>query len=246
MNGRHALVTGGGTGIGLAIARALLEAGARVTVTGRRTDVLRSVDGATPVAMDVADEASVVDGVARARDANGPVAVCVANAGVAEGASLRKTEAAFWRRIMATNLDGCFHTARACVPDMLEGGWGRFIAVSSIAGIKGLKGAAAYAASKHGVIGLTRTLAIDHIGSGVTFNAICPGYVETDIVSQNLTRIMERTGKSEAEAMAVMRGANPHGRLIAPEEVAACAMWLVSDAAGSVNGQAVQVSGGEV
>ena len=163
-----------------------------------------------------------------------------------EGASLRKTAAAFWRRIMATNLDGCFHTARACVPDMLEGGWGRFIAVSSIAGIKGLKGAAAYAASKHGVIGLTRTLAIDYIGSGVTFNAICPGYVETDIVSQNLTRIMERTVKSEAEAMAVMRGAHPHGRLIAPEEVAACAMWLVSDAAGSVNGQAVQVSGGEV
>ena len=246
MEGRHALVTGGGTGIGLAIAQALMAAGARVTVTGRRRDVLEAVDGATPVVMDVADEGSVNDGVAAARAANGPVSICVANAGIAEGATLKNTDAGFWRRIMATNLDGCFLTARACVPDMLAAGEGRFVAVASIAGLKGLKGAAAYTASKHGMVGLVRGLAADHVGSGVTFNAICPGYVETDIVSYNLTRIMERTGKSEAEAMEVMRGANPHGRLIAPHEVAACAMWLCSDAAGSVNGQAVQVSGGEV
>ncbi|TFL17766.1 SDR family NAD(P)-dependent oxidoreductase [Jannaschia formosa] len=245
LEGRHALVTGGGTGIGRAIAEGLRDAGAAVTVTGRRRDKLEEVAGCTPVVMDVASEESVVAGVAEARAAHGPVTICVANAGIAEGRSLRDTDAAFWRQVMAINLDGCFFTFRACIPDMLQAGWGRAIAISSIAGLKGLRGASAYTASKHGMIGLVRGLAADFVAKPLTINAICPGYVETAIVDQNLARIMERMGKTEAEALQVMQGANPHGRLIAPEEVASMALWLCSEGAASVHGQALQVSGGE-
>ncbi|MEM8851957.1 MAG: SDR family oxidoreductase [Pseudomonadota bacterium] len=246
LNGRHVLVTGGGTGIGRAIAERLMADGAAVTVTGRRLEVLRGVEGAFAVQMDVGEEASVASGVAAARAENGPVHICVANAGIAEGRSLRDTDAAFWRRMMAINLDGCFYAFRACIPDMLAAGWGRAIAISSIAGVKGLKGAATYTASKHGMIGLVRGLAADFTGKPLTINAICPAYVETDIIEYNLTRIMERTGKSEAEAMALMQGANPHGRLIAASEVAEMAAYLCSDGAESVHGQALQISGGEI
>ncbi|SFI85991.1 SDR family NAD(P)-dependent oxidoreductase [Jannaschia pohangensis] len=243
LDGRHALVTGGGTGIGRAIAVALMAEGARVTVTGRRAAALAGVEGALAVTMDVTDEASVLAGVAKARARHGPVQICVANAGIAEGASLAKTDAQLWRRIMATNLDGAFHTIRACVPGMED--WGRVIAVASIAGLKGLKGASAYTASKHGMIGLIRGLAADNLGRGVTFNALCPGYVDTDIVTENTARIMARTGMSQADAQGVMVGQNPHRKLIDPEEVAGAALWLCSDAARSVNGQAIQISGGE-
>ncbi len=246
LDGRHAVVTGGGTGIGRAIAEALRDAGAAVTVTGRRREKLEDVAGCLPVAMDVADEASVLAGMAEARAAHGPIHICVANAGVAEGRNLAETDADFWRWMMGINLDGCLYTFRACIPDMLEAGWGRAIAISSIAGVKGLKGAAAYTASKHGMIGLVRGLAADFVSKPLTINAICPAYVETDIVTYNLERIMARTGKSEAEAMALMQGANPHGRLIDPAEVAQMALYLCSDAAGSVHGQALQISGGEI
>jgi len=243
LEGRHALVTGGGTGIGRAIAEQLMAAGACVTVTGRRAEALSDVAGALAVTMDVTEEASVVSGVAQARAANGPIQICVANAGIAEGASLARTDAEMWRRIMATNLDGAFHTIRACAPDMVD--WGRVIAVSSIAGLKGLKGAAAYTASKHGMIGLIRGLAADHLGRGVTFNALCPGYVDTDIVADNTARIMARTGMSQEDARGIMVGQNPHRKLITSAEVAGTALWLCSDAAQSVNGQAIQISGGE-
>jgi NAD(P)-dependent dehydrogenase (short-subunit alcohol dehydrogenase family) len=244
LDGRHALVTGGGTGIGRAIAEALMAEGADVTVTGRREGPLREVTGAHPVVMDVRDEASVFSGVEAARVARGPVMICVANAGIAEGRSLRETDAAFWREIMATNLDGCFHLFRACIPDMLEAGWGRAVAVSSIAGLKGLKGAAAYTASKHGMIGLMRGLAADFLRKPLTVNAVCPGYVETDIVTTNLERLRAR-GLSEEAAEAAILSANPHGRLVAPDEVAGAVAWLCSEAARSVNGQAIQISGGE-
>ncbi len=243
LDGRHALVTGGGSGIGRAIAEALMAQGAVVTVTGRRMETLEEVAGAHPLVMDVTDPASVAEGVARARAARGPIDICVPNAGIAEGASLAKTDEEMWRRIMSTNLDGAYRTIRACLPDM--GDWGRVIAVSSIAGLKGLRGGAAYTASKHGMIGLIRALAADHLGRGATFNALCPGYVDTAIVADNTTRIMARTGMSEADAREVMVGANPHRRLIEVEEVAAAALWLCSGAARSVNGQAIQISGGE-
>lgn len=246
--GKHALITGGGTGIGLAIAVALRGAGATVTITGRRAEVLETAAKAhdlNPQVMDVQDETSVVDGIASAVAAHGPVQICVPNAGLAEGRALHKTDMAFWRNMMATNIDGTFLTIRESLKSMHQTDWGRVIAISSIAGLRGLKGAPCYSASKHAVIGLIRGLAADYLGKPYTFNAICPAYVDTDIVPQNIDRIMARTGMSEDDARAVMVGANPHGRLIAPEEVAETALWLCSPQSGSVNGQAIQIAGGE-
>lgn len=247
LEGRHALVTGGGTGIGLAIARALAGAGAQVTITGRRAAVLEAAagDGLHPLVMDVSDEASVTDGVAAAVAARGPVQICIPNAGIAEGRALHKTDTEFWRRIMATNLDGAFWTVRECLTGMRQTDWGRVIAISSIAGLKGLKGAAAYAASKHGMIGLIRALSEDYLGRPYTFNAICPGYVDTEIVTRNVDAISERAGISPDEARAMMVEANRHKRLIAPEEVAAAVMWLVGPGSDSVNGQAIEIAGGQ-
>lgn len=246
--GKHALVTGGGTGIGLAIARALADQGATVTITGRRREVLQEVANGIlhPLEMDVRDEASVVDGIASAVSARGPVQICVPNAGVAEGRALHKTDLAFWRDMMATNLDGAFLTIRECLTSMHQTDWGRVIAISSIAGVRGLKGAPTYTASKHGLIGLIRGLAADYLGKPYTFNALCPAYVDTDIVPQNIDRIMARTGMSKEDAVKIVVGANPHGRLIAPVEVAEAALWLCGANSGSINGQAIQIAGGEM
>lgn len=250
LDGKHALVTGGGTGIGLAIARALAERGAQVTITGRRPDVLedaaRGVAGLHPQTMDVADEASVVEGVAAAVAARGPVQVCVPNAGIAEGRAILKTDMAFWRQMMAINVDGAFVTIRECLKSMTETDWGRVIAVSSIAGLRGLKGAPTYSASKHALIGLIRALSADFARKPYTFNALCPAYVDTEIISRNVTSIMQRTGMDEAAAREVMVGVNAHGRLIAPEEVAEAALWLCAEHSASVNGQAIQIAGGEI
>jgi NAD(P)-dependent dehydrogenase (short-subunit alcohol dehydrogenase family) len=249
LNGQHALVTGGGTGIGLAIARTLAGAGAVVTITGRREAVLRkaaeTVAGLHAEVMDVAEEASVVSAFAAAQTLRGPVSICVANAGIAEPSAIKRLELTDWRRMMATNLDGAFLTIREALRARARDDWGRIIAVSSIAGLKGLKGAPAYSASKHGMIGLIRGLAADHLGQPVTFNALCPAYVETDIVPANIARVVARTGLSEAEARAVVVGANPHGRLIAPEEVAAAALWLCGPGSQSVNGQSIEIAGGQ-
>ncbi len=250
LTGRHAIVTGGGTGIGLAIARALAGAGAAVTITGRRAEVLEAVAaeeaGLFSQPMDVADEESVEAGFGAARAARGPVTICVANAGIAEGRMVPKTSLEFWRRTMAINLDGAFLALRAALPDMLEAGWGRAIAVSSIAGLRGLRGGAAYSASKHGMIGLIRTLSEDYLGSALTFNALCPGYVDTPIVSRNIDIIADKTGDSPEEALKRMTSQNRHSRLIAPEEVAAMALFLCLPGAESINGQALEISGGQV
>ena len=248
LSGRHALVTGGGTGIGLAIAKALRTAGAEVTITGRRAEVLNDAaeeHDLHAVQMDVAEEVSITRGVADAVAARGPVQICVPNAGIAEGCALHKMDLAFWRNMMAINIDGTFLTIRECLASMHQTDWGRVIAISSIAGLRGLKGAPCYTASKHAMVGLIRGLAADYLGKPYTFNAICPAYVDTAIVPQNVERIMKRTGMSEDEARNVMVGANPHGRLIAPEEVAEAALWLCNPASGSVNGQAIQIAGGE-
>jgi NAD(P)-dependent dehydrogenase (short-subunit alcohol dehydrogenase family) len=247
LDGKHALVTGGGSGIGLAIARALAGSGAEVTITGRRGAVLEEAAGGRlhPLVMDVTDEAQVTAGVKAAVTARGPVHICIPNAGLAEGRALHKTDAAFWRQIMATNLDGAFYTVRECLHDMRKAEWGRVIAISSIAGLKGLKGAAAYSASKHGMIGLIRSLSEDYLGTGLTFNAICPGYVDTEIVSRNVIAISDRAGVSPDEARAMMVSANRHNRLIAPEEVAQAVLWLCGPGSESVNGQAIEIAGGQ-
>lgn len=247
LQGKHALVTGGGTGIGLAIAQALAAEGAQVTITGRRQEVLEQVATGRlhPLAMDVRSEEDVAAKVDAAVAARGPVQICVANAGVAEGAALHKTSMEFWRNMMATNLDGAFLTIRECFKSMRETDWGRVITVSSIAGLRGLKGAACYSATKHGMIGLTRALSEDYLGTPFTFNALCPGYVDTPIVERNVTAISQRAGMSAVEAMDVMVNANRHKRLIEPSEVAAAALWLCGPGSGSVNGQCIEIAGGQ-
>ncbi len=246
--GKHALITGGGTGIGLAIAEALVAEGAHVTITGRRQEVLDEVatDGMTGMAMDVRDESDVVSKIAAAVDKNGPIQICIPNAGVAEGKAVHKTTMDFWRNMMATNLDGAFLTIRESLTSMRQTDWGRVITVASIAGLRGLQGAACYSASKHGMIGLTRSLSEDYLGTPYTFNAICPGYVDTPIVTRNVTSISERAGVSEDKALQMMVTANRHQRLIAPEEVAAAVLFLVRPGSESMNGQTIEIAGGQV
>jgi len=248
--GRHALITGGGTGIGLAIAQALATAGAQVTITGRRGDILAEAAAANPglhaLQMDVEDEHSVATGCAAAIAARGPVTICVPNAGIAEGRAIHKMDTAFWRRMMAINLDGAYLTVRECLGGMHSEGWGRVLFVSSIAGLKGLKGAPAYTASKHGMIGLMRGLSEDFLGTGLTFNALCPGYVDTDIVARNTDSISQRAGISTEEARNMMVKTNRHKRLIRPQEVAAAAMWLCLPGSESINGQCIEIAGGQM
>ena len=248
--GKHALVTGGGTGIGEGIALALAEAGAEVTITGRRAEPLEALAANHArihvQVMDVSDEASVREGIAAAAEARGPIQICIANAGIAESARFATTSLADWRRTMATNLDGAFLTIRESLHSMTRTDWGRVILVASVAGLRGLKGAPCYAASKHGMIGLTRALAEDYLGQPYTFNALCPAYVDTPIVTRNTASIAQRAGVSEEQALGMMVSSNRHGRLIAPEEVAAAALWLVRPGSESVNGQAITIAGGQI
>lgn len=248
LDGKHAFVTGGGTGIGLSIARALAAEGCKVTITGRRLEVLEEVagDNMFPMALDVTDEEATTRIVAEAVEARGPIQICVANAGIAEGRALHKTDGALFRKIMATNLDGCFYTMREALRSMMGTDWGRVIAIASIAGVRGAPGAGAYAASKHGVVGLIRSFSEDLMGKPWTFNAICPGYVDTPIVSRNTDLIAKRTGVSADEAREMMVSQNRHGKIIAPEEVAAAALWLCRPGSESVNGQTIEIAGGQV
>lgn len=248
--GKHALVTGGGTGIGKGIAVALAEAGAEVTITGRRADKLDAVaamhDRLHALVMDVDDEASVRDGIAAAAAARGSVQICVANAGIAEGGPFEKTSLAEWRRTMTTNLDGVFLTLQAALTTLKPHDPGRMIVVSSIAGVRGLKNAIPYTVTKHGVIGLIRGLSEEFMRRPITFNALCPGYVDTAIVRNQIPGLMKRFGVDEQGAIDAIAKGNRHRRLLEVDETTAAAMWLCSDGARSVNGQTIQISGGQV
>lgn len=250
LKGKHALITGGGSGIGEAIALALAGAGATVTITGRRLETLEETcaraENIYPLVMDVSNESSVVDGTASAIHARGIIDIHVANAGIAETSPFAKTPLNFWRKIMTTNLDGVFLSCREVVPGMLAEGWGRIITISSIAGLKGLKYGAAYSASKHGVIGLTRVISEEYMGRGITANAICPGYVRTPIVERNTKLIMDRSGLSHDEAEASMSDENRHKKLVEVDEVAAAALWLCGPGSDSINGQTIEIAGGQV
>ena len=248
--GKHALVTGGGTGIGAGIAIALAQAGAEVTITGRRADKLAKIasqhDRLYALEMDVDDEASVRDGIAHAAEKHGPIQICVANAGIAEGGPFEKTTLAQWRRMMTTNLDGVFLTLQTAMATLPADMAARMIVVSSIAGVRGLKNAVPYTVTKHGVIGLIRGLSEEYMGQHITFNALCPGYVETDIVRNQLPGLMKRFDVDEDGARKLIAKGNRHKTLLEVDEITAAAMWLCSDAARSVNGQTIQISGGQV
>ncbi|MBX6741094.1 MAG: SDR family oxidoreductase [Acetobacteraceae bacterium] len=238
--GRRALVTGGGSGIGLACARALAGAGALVTVLGRRAEPLRAAVEAG------AAQGFVTADVAAESLPELPAAEILVNAaGAAESAPFLKSDTGLWRRMLAVNLLGAAAVTRAVLPGMLATGHGRIVNIASTAALKGYPYVTAYAAAKHGLLGLTRALALEVAGKGVTVNAVCPGFTDTELVAESVARIAARTGRSEAEARAELARHNPQGRLVRPEEVAAAVLFLCLPGAEAVNGAAIPVSGGE-
>ena len=250
LDGAHALITGGGTGIGSAVAARLSGMGARVTGVGRRPEPLQEVadgrDEAQAVPFDVADEAAVEEGIATATGRFGPVDVLINGAGAADSSPFARTSSDAWHAMLEVNLTGAFLVSRAVLPEMVERGWGRIVSVASTAGLKGYAYVAAYCAAKHGVIGMTRSLALEVAQKGVTVNAICPGYTETELLSESVANIVDKTGASEDQARAQLLESNPQGRFVSPEEVAEAAAWLVGRNAGAITGQAIVVAGGEV
>jgi 3-hydroxybutyrate dehydrogenase len=251
--GKHAVVTGGATGIGFAIAQALLVQGVKVTITGRtETNLQAAVQQLNDagliqaIVMDVSDSASVSAGFTQAVEHFGTVDILINNAGQASSSPFLKTTEAQWQQMLAVNLTGTFLCSQQVLPAMLAQSWGRIVNVASTAGLKGYAYVAAYAAAKHGVIGLTKSLALEVAQKGVTVNAVCPGYTETDIVRDAIANIMAKTGRSEEQARAELAAGNPQKRLIQPEEVADAVLWLCSPASASQNGQAIAVAGGEV
>lgn len=249
--GRHALVTGGGQGIGAAVARLLAAEGARVTLLGRRLQPLQDVAAADldrfqAVTADVADATQVQRAFGEARERFGPVGILVNNAGQARSAPFLRTSLELWQNMLSVNLTGTLLCSQAALPDMLEAGWGRIVNVASTAGLTGYGFVAAYCAAKHGVLGLTRALALEVAQSGVTVNAVCPGYTETALLQQSIDNVVRKTGRSKDEARSHFAAANPQGRLVQPEEVADSVRWLCGIGAASVTGQAIAVCGGEV
>ena len=251
MNDQHALVTGAGQGIGEAIARQLLARGARVTVLGRRADPLRKLVDEFPEQCrmelaDVAQESEVKTAFAQAVSAQGAINILVNNAGQAQSAPFMKMDAALWQRMLAVNLTGTMLCMQQVLPAMAVAGYGRIVNVASTAGLAGYAYVAAYCAAKHGVVGLTRSLALEFATKGVTVNAVCPGYTETEIVKTSIDRVVAKTGRTPEQAMAEFVKGNPQGRLVQPQEVADAVLWLCGPGAGAVTGQAIAVAGGEV
>ncbi len=246
--GRHALVTGGGRGIGRAIAATLKAAGAQVAIIGRDEAVLQAaVAGGTAdahAAADVRDDAAVADALAKLGEVK-PFDIVVANAGAVETGPFLKSDAARFRRMLELNLIGTVNVFHAALPGMIARKGGRLIAIASTAGHRGYPYVSAYVAAKHAVVGLVRSLALETARSGVTVNAVCPGYTETDLVAGSITAITAKTGKSAEQALADLVEDNPQGRLIQPAEVAAAVLYLCGSAAASVTGQSLLINGGE-
>jgi 3-hydroxybutyrate dehydrogenase len=250
LDGRHALVTGGGRGIGRAVAAALTASGATVTVLGRNQQRLAEAasqgDAAGYVVADVTDARAVQAGVADAAKARGPIDILVANAGGAESAPFAKADPEQFRRMFDLNVMGVVHATQAVLGGMTSRGFGRVVAIASTAGLKGYAYVSAYCAAKHAVVGLVRSLALETTASGVTVNAVCPGYADTELTQASLDRIVDKTGLSRDDALAAMIKINPLGRLVSPQEVAAAVLYLCSTEAAAVTGTTLAVAGGEV
>jgi NAD(P)-dependent dehydrogenase (short-subunit alcohol dehydrogenase family) len=239
----HAVITGGGTGIGAAIARALGAEGAKLTLVGRRRDTLEEVGGgdfdALVAPADVTVRNEVDRAFALAREAQGPITILVNNAGAAAGISFAKVTEELWRDMLAVNLDGMFHCCQAALPDLLAAPAGRIVTIASMAGLHGFAYAAPYIAAKHGAVGLTRALAAEYAQKNLRVNAVCPGFVDSDMTVQSISNITAKTGRSEDDARAELARLNPSGRLIAPEEVAAAVLDLVLSGR---NGETVEIA----
>lgn len=246
LEGRHALVTGGATGIGLAITKSLRSAGARVTIASRNIERVKAVaaelDGVTGVQLDVTDAADISAVFEQAV----PVDILVNNAGIAHAAAFEKTSLEQWSNIMAVNLTGVFLCTQAVLASMRERNEGRIINIASTAGLKGAPYISAYAASKHGLIGMTQSLALEFATTGITANCVCPGFTDTQMVDDAVTNITTTTGRSGDEALAKLVQYNPQKRLITPEEVAGTVLWLCQDSSRSITGQSIVIGGGEI
>jgi NAD(P)-dependent dehydrogenase (short-subunit alcohol dehydrogenase family) len=243
LEGQHALVTGGGTGIGAAIARALAAEGAKLTLVGRRREPLEEIASgdfdALGAPADVTDREQVECTFALARAAQGPISILVNNAGAAAGVPFAKVTPDLWRDMLAVNLDGMFHCCQAALPDLLAAERGRIVTVASMAGLHGFAYASPYIAAKHGAVGLTRALAAEYAGTGLRVNAVCPGFVDTEMTVRSVATITAKTGRSGDEARAELARLNPSGRLIAPDEVATAVLDLILS---ERNGEAVEIA----
>jgi 3-hydroxybutyrate dehydrogenase len=247
LQGRHALITGGGTGIGAAAAQHLHAHGAKLSLLGRRLEPLQAVAeglGGTAIQCDVTDQDRVRAAFDDARAANGPIDLLIVNAGVAESAPFHKMSRESWDRIVATNLTAAFDCARAAIGDLLKSDSGRMVFVASVASLRGVPYAAHYAASKHGLLGLMRSLAAEYAKTSLTVNAVCPGYVDTPMTDQSVARVSEITGRSEADSRGVITNMNASGRLVDPQAIGNIIAMLCLPLSRDINGAAITIDGG--
>jgi NAD(P)-dependent dehydrogenase (short-subunit alcohol dehydrogenase family) len=245
--GRHALITGGGTGIGAATARVLASEGGKVSLLGRRREPLEAVAsevGATAIACDVTDRSALEQAYDEARAANGPLDYVILNAGIGDSAPFQRTRREAWDRIIATNLTALFDGAQLALPDLLHGEDKRLVVVASVAGLKGAPYAAPYSASKHGAVGLVRSLALEFVKTGLTVNAVCPSFVDTPMVDESAERIQRATGRSGDEARGALAAMNASGRFVTSDEVAAAIAYLCRPDSRSITGACLTIDGG--